>query len=193
MNLDAAAASGIEFIFIKASEGEDFRDQNFRINYAKASHAGMRIGAYHFFRFDREGIPQAKNFLEAVGGRPLDLGLAIDVEQAGNPVDVDSVTISRRLIDMVEYLNLRGYRVTCYTNREGYFDYILPSVPGTTLWICSFSRIPFDGEWTFWQYDHHGHVPGIPHDVDLNAFCGSRADWQRYLRGAPWPYDASTQ
>ena len=35
MNLDAAAADGIEFIFIKASEGATFRDQNFRINYER--------------------------------------------------------------------------------------------------------------------------------------------------------------
>ena len=59
MNLDAAAAEGVEFIFIKASEGGDFRDENFRLNYQKARHAGMKIGAYHFFRFDRDGIEQA--------------------------------------------------------------------------------------------------------------------------------------
>lgn len=189
MNLDAARSAGIEFIFIKASEGVDFHDPNFKINYTKASHAGMHIGAYHFFRFDREGIPQAKNLLDAVGGRPLALGLAIDIERAGNPEGIDSVTISHRLIDMVEYLHLRGYRVTCYSNREGYYDYIRPSLPGIPLWICSFSRIPFDGEWTFWQYDHHGKVPGILHDVDLNTFCGSRREWSNYLAGSQWPYD----
>ncbi|MDE7509285.1 MAG: hypothetical protein K2M62_04105, partial [Muribaculaceae bacterium] len=81
MNLDAAAESGIEFIFIKASEGDTFRDANFRINYDKASHAGMKIGAYHFFRFDCDGVSQGMNLRKAIADRPLELGVAIDVEE----------------------------------------------------------------------------------------------------------------
>lgn len=189
MNLDAAAKEGYEFIFIKASEGDTFRDQNFRINYEKASHAGLKIGAYHYFRFDCEGISQAKNLLNAVKNRQLDLGVAIDVEEQHNAIGIDSVKIARRLLSMVEYLNMSGYRVTLYSNVDGYFDYIRESVPGACLWICSFSSAPINAEWTYWQYFHHGHVAGIRGDVDLNAFCGSRSDWERFLNGAQWPYD----
>lgn len=189
MNLDAAYRDGYEFIFIKASEGDTFRDQNFRINYDKASHAGMKIGAYHFFRFDCGGVSQAKNFINAIGERPLDLGVAIDVEEQNNALGIDSIQIAKRLQSMVEYLNMSGYRVTLYSNRAGYYDYILQTAPGACLWICSFNSVPINAEWTYWQYDHHGHVDGIRGDVDLNAFCGSRDDWQRFLQGAQWPYD----
>lgn len=189
MNLDAAAADGIEFIFIKASEGNTFRDENFRINYDKASHAGMKIGAYHFFRFDCDGVSQGMNLLKAIGSRPLDLGVAIDIEDAGNPEGIDSLLIARRLEAMTAYLNLSGYRVTFYSNRDGYYRYIKDSMPGACLWICSFHSTPIEAEWTFWQYNHHGKVPGIRKDVDLNVFCGSREEWQHYLSGAPWPYD----
>ena len=72
---------GYEFAFIKASEGSDFKDKNFKTNYAKAKKAGIKTGAYHFFRFDKDGVDQAINFLKAVGNRRLDLGLAVDVEQ----------------------------------------------------------------------------------------------------------------
>lgn len=189
MNLDAAAADGYEFIFLKASEGNTFRDPNFRLNYSKASHAGFKIGAYHFFRFDCDGITQAKNLLGAVADRELELGVAIDVEEQNNAAGVDSVMIASRLSSMVEYLNLRGFRVTLYSNLAGYYDYIREVEPGTTLWICTFSSDPINAEWTYWQYDHHGRVAGIRGDVDLNAFCGSEADWQRFLDGAQWPYD----
>lgn len=189
MNLDAAARDGIEFIFIKASEGKSFRDPNFNINYQKASHAGMKIGAYHFFRFDVDGVKQAKNLLGAIGKRHLDLGVAIDVEQEGNAAGVDSIAIASRLEKMVEYLNLSGLRVTFYSNRAGYYDYIRDVAPGSCLWICSFQSDPINAEWTFWQYDHHGSVDGIRGDVDLDAFCGSRAEWQNYLQGSQWPYD----
>ena len=119
MNLDAAARDGVEFIWIKASEGADFRDANFALNYQKAQHAGLKTGAYHFFRFNRGGVEQALNLLRVVSGRRLELGIAVDVEEHGNPrTDTDSVL--QRLQTMTEYLNLRGYRVTFYTNKDGY-------------------------------------------------------------------------
>ena len=92
---------------------------------------------------------------------------------------------------MVDYLNLLGHRITFYTNKEGYYDYIADLFPGAPLWICSFSSNPINAEWTFWQFNHHGKVRGIRGDVDLNAFCGSREDWEDFLNGAHWPYTES--
>lgn len=182
MNLDAAAADDIKFIFIKASEGEKLRDENFRINYEKAGHAGLKRGAYHFFRFDKDGITQAQNFMNAIEGTSLELGIAIDVEKSGNPADVPRDSVIIRLNDMVEYINLRGYRVMFYTNREGYEEYLMNDFAGMPLWICSFSSTPFDADWTFWQFDHHAKVKGISTDVDMNVFVGSRKDWDLYLK-----------
>ena len=192
MNLDAAAHDGVEFIFIKASEGESFHDNNFRLNYEKARHAGLKIGAYHFVRFDKEGVPQAINLLRAVGSRPLDLGLVIDIEDFGNPKNIDREIVGRRLRHMVDYLTLLGRRVTFYTNRKGYYDYVAEEFPGFQLWICSFNSVPITAEWTFWQHNHHGAIKGINGDVDLNTFCGSRDDWERFLDGAVWPYTPMT-
>ncbi|MDE5790019.1 MAG: hypothetical protein K2H96_02155 [Muribaculaceae bacterium] len=181
MNLDAAASDGIEFIFIKASEGEGLQDENFHLNYDKAGHAGLKRGAYHFFRFDKDGISQGQNFMRAVGGRPLELGVVIDIEESGNAKDVTHDQIMQRLADMVEYLNMHGYRVMFYTNRQGYEDFLMNNYTGMPLWICHFSSTPFDADWTFWQFDHHGKVKGIPSEVDLNVFVGSRKDWEEYL------------
>ena len=191
MNLDAAAAEGVEFIFIKASEGGEFRDENFRLNYQKARHAGMKIGAYHFFRFDRDGIEQANNLLQAVGKRHLDLGVVIDVEAHGNAADVPGPLITDRLSRMKEYLNLKGFRVIFYTNRDGYYDYLAENFPGDPLWICSFSEHPINAEWTFWQFNHRGKVAGIRGNVDLNTFCGSRQEWEAFLAGDIWPYSSN--
>ena len=100
MNLDAAAKDGIDFVFIKASEGETFRDDNFRLNYRKAEHAGLKIGVYHFFRFDKDGVSQAINLLRTVGSRKPELGLAIDVEKQGNPANVPDSLVKDRLSSM---------------------------------------------------------------------------------------------
>lgn len=180
MNLNAAAADGVSFIFIKASEGASFRDVNYRINFDKARHAGLKVGAYHFFRFDKEGVEQAKNLLEAIGDRVPDLGIAVDVESHSNPEGIDPEIVAERLLTMTEYLNLKGHRVIFYTNRDGYYDYIREQFEGYPLWISSFSSVPINADWLFWQYNHRGHVKGIRGDVDLNVFCGSREEWEAF-------------
>ena len=45
----SVAGDGIEFAYIKASEGGDFSDSRFRENWEAAADAGMDPGAYHFF------------------------------------------------------------------------------------------------------------------------------------------------
>lgn len=178
--MKAVADAGYKFVMIKASEGTSFRDENFVLNYQKANHAGLKVGAYHFFRFDGDGVEQALNLLRAVGPRPLDLGLIIDVEQQGNPTNVPKDSVTFRLQQMVEFLNMKGHRVMLYSNRDGYEKHLYDDFRGLPLWICSFNEENADrDDWTFWQYDHHGKVPGIRGDVDLNAFCGSSAEFER--------------
>lgn len=46
---------GIDFVFMKASEGSGFKDVAFFDNYRNARKAGLKVGAYHFFRFDEIG------------------------------------------------------------------------------------------------------------------------------------------
>lgn len=182
LSFDGVVQDGYEFVFLKATEGTDFRDSNFRLNYEKADKAGLKIGVYHYFRFDRDGIAQALNLLRAIGSRQLDLGIAVDVESTGNAKNVPLDSIRSRLNSMIDYLNLRGYRVTLYSNRDGYYDYLENDFKGLPLWICSFQRTPINEDWTFWQYFHHGKVKGIKGDVDLNAFYGSRSEWNEYLQ-----------
>lgn len=182
-NLNAAAAEGYEFVFLKASEGVNFRDENFVLNYNKARHAGMKVGAYHFFRFDKDGIDQAKNLLKCVGRRKLDLGFVIDVEEYGNAKDVPLDSIKSRLQLMTDYLNLQGHRVMFYSNREGWKKFLLPEFEGFPLWICQFTEENATrSDWTFWQYNHRGKVAGIRGNVDINAYHGSRDEWESLFK-----------
>lgn len=180
--------NGMDFIFIKATEGGDFKDSYFKYNYDKASKAGLKKGIYHFFRFDRDGVEQAQNFLRVVSDRRPELGLVIDVEKTGNPDSIPTEVITSRLTEMVEYLNLLGHRVMFYTNRDGYYDYIAETFPGHPLWICSFTENPINAEWTFWQHNHRGEIDGIIGNVDLNVFCGGWEEWEKFLEGSLWPY-----
>ncbi len=172
---------GVEFAFLKATEGIEFRDSMFTINYREARKSGIKVGAYHFFRFGANGVDQAMNLLQAIENKPLDLGIAIDVEKNGNSSFNDYEVILDQLHAMVDYLNLRGYRVLFYSNKDGYYDFIARDFKGIPLWICSFTSNPINTEWQYWQYNHHGRVKGITGDVDLNVYVGDRDDWNKFL------------
>lgn len=60
------AAQGVEFAFIKATEGSGFTDARFSFNVLQARNAGLRVGAYHFFSFESSGDAQADNFIAVV-------------------------------------------------------------------------------------------------------------------------------
>lgn len=183
IDFKAAVKDGMEFVWIKATEGVTFRDRRFVKNYDRAGKEGLKRGAYHFFRFDKDGVEQAINLLETVGDRDLELGVAIDVESSGNPEGVDENLIKERILAMVEYLNLRGLAPTLYCNKTDYYKYLVESFPGNSLWICSFSQDPIAAPWTFWQYNHKGGVKGVKGAVDLNVFGGSRKEWNDFISG----------
>jgi lysozyme len=60
------ASSNVAFAYIKATEGGDFRDKRFQLNWEGAKRAGLARGAYRFFTQCRSGAEQAKAFIAAV-------------------------------------------------------------------------------------------------------------------------------
>ena len=176
------AADGVDFVVLKATEGVSFCDSEFARNYGEARTSGLKVGAYHFFRFDCEGDRQARHFLSVVDSLDLDLPLAIDVEDNGNPDDINATLVAARLGAMINSLDSAGRKVMIYSNKRGISRYISGRFDDRPVWICSFTNPPLaGGRWTLWQHSHRSRVDGIKGDVDLNTFNGDSADWTRWL------------
>lgn len=183
VDFESVRSSGVDFVILKASEGATVRDRRFADNMARALKSGLRVGAYHFFRFDVPGHLQALNFQDAVRGRRLDFPLIIDVEEWGNPSGVPISDIGGRLIEMISYLEGSGYRVMIYTNKNGLEDYFRRLPRKYPLWICSFTDPPLDDDnaWILWQHTHRGHANGVDGAVDINTFNGTHTDFARWV------------
>lgn len=141
------ADSGMEFVIMKATEGATFKDSRFGANYRAAREAGLKVGAYHFFRFDVDGSLQAMNLINSLNGRPLDLPVMIDIEEWTNPDDVSTPDILRRISGMVDHLQRSGYDVALYTNKDGHRRFIDNCFSDLPLWICSFTDPPSKRQW----------------------------------------------
>ncbi len=183
VDYDKVARAGYSFVYIKASEGATFKDVTFKRHADEAADNGLRVGAYHFFRKNREGDRQAANFMQSIKGTHLDLPLVIDVEDWDNSKNVDTATVNHRLKAMVNALKASGYTVMIYTNGDGRKTYYEPNFKGEYLWLCSFNdpdSIAHLGH-TMQQYSHWGKVDGVNGEVDLNVFMGSVSQWNKWL------------
>lgn len=182
IDFDAVKADGYDFVIIKATEGATFKDKAFLDNYARATEAGLKVGAYHFFRFETSGYMQGLNFVNSLNGRDLHLPVAIDIEEWTNSAAQPTKHVLDRLNEMIDHLEKHGYRVMLYTNKNGFERFVRGNFPGYPVWLCSLAEPPAESvRWTMWQATHRGEVAGTDHPVDINAFNGSREDWEKWL------------
>ena len=185
----AVRRSGIDFAFIKATEGGDLKDPLFRSHWRGAGRAGIVRGAYHFYYFCTPAETQARWFIRNVPRARGALPPVLDMEW--NPL---SPTCRRRppgsevrrqmqiWLDRVEAHY--GKRPIIYTTPGFYKDARLSRIKGYDFWLRSTAKSlaeAYPGQpWRFWQFTATGIVPGIDGDVDRNIFNGSRADWQTW-------------
>lgn len=183
VDYNALKEYGLNFVYIKATEGGDFKDKFFAKNYREAIKAGLLPGVYHFFRFDTPGYMQALNVLHTIKGRDITLPVVIDIEEWTNPSGISTDVIVAEIRNMATVLEDEGYEVMLYTNKDGYTRFIKNYLDDFPLWLCSFRPIASDINWQMWQYTHRGIITGIERLIDLNVWNGPKEKWDSlYLR-----------
>jgi lysozyme len=187
-----ARASGISFVFIKATEGGDRVDDFFDEHWRMSKAAGIPRAAYHFYYFCRPAAEQARWFIQNVPKETGSLPPVLDMEwnhlsptcKLRPPADV----VQREMkifLDIVE--RHYGKRPIIYTSIDFFDDNKLASFRGYPYWLRSVAGHPTEryGEhpFTFWQYTGTGVVPGIRGNADINVFNGDVKAWRRWLKG----------
>ena len=82
INFNEVKNDGIEIVYIKASEGTNYVDPRFRMNYEGAKSTGLKIGFYHYVRArsEEQAIKEAQHFVNVIQGTNPDCRLAMDFE-----------------------------------------------------------------------------------------------------------------
>jgi len=169
----ALPAQGVDFAYIKASEGGDHRDRRFAENWAGAEAAGIRRGAYHFFTLCRPGADQAANFIAAVPLDPRALPPAVDLEYMGNcarPLGVEA--FHAELAAFIRAVEAHYRRpVLLYLTAEFDEAYRVSARVDRPLWLRRLGFEPRFGArpWTLWQVSNSRRLDGISGRVDWNV------------------------
>ncbi|MEH3078746.1 MAG: GH25 family lysozyme [Quadrisphaera sp.] len=166
----AVAADGIDFAYVKASEGGDFTDDRFFENWRGARQAGLERGAYHFFTLCRPGADQAEHFLRTAAPEASALPPAVDLELAGNcAARPASEAVYGELDTFLAAVEAAwGRPAVLYVGEDWEGQYPLLDRSERPRWLVSFVGRP-DQRWTVWQHAWWGRVDGVDGRVDLDV------------------------
>ena len=169
-------ASGIQVVYIKASEGTTIIDPYFKTNYDNAKSQGLKIGFYHFVRArnEEEAIKEATFFHSVIAGTSPDCRLAMDFEVFDGLGSQKINQISLAFLQKLEELTQKECVVYSdeYNARTIFSRELAKAYP---LWIAEYGvSVPTStGNWEEWigfQYSDKGRIDGINGNVDLDKF-----------------------
>ncbi|HWO26661.1 MAG TPA: glycoside hydrolase family 25 protein [Kofleriaceae bacterium] len=168
--------AGVQFAFIRVSDGLTTSDEKFAENWSGARRVGVLRGAYQYFRPEESPIAQADLVIAALRRDPGELPPVIDVEADGGKTPTQLEVRVRAWVDRVrDQLRVEPIVYTgpdFWRERAGGAD--LTRQP---LWLAHYTAdcpaVPAPWtRWTFWQHTDRGVVPGIDGPVDLDLFAG---------------------
>ena len=200
-------AAGQRFVFVKATEGDYYRDPTFDDNWFGAKSAGLLRGAYHFFRCNVDAKKQADYFINYVKSfnDNGELPPALDLETNDNQKKQKIIPAVKIWLDRVE--SAFGRKPIIYSGQYFLQEYLSEAGGGPpewakdySLWLAQYPNQYVPGmqpflptgwfKWTIWQYSKRGSINGINADVDLDLFNGTLEELYKFA-GAK-PVDSST-
>lgn len=176
----------IRFIMIKATEGANKIDENFKDNFYNAREYGFTRGAYHFYGTRSTAKAQAQFFISQVKLEKGDLPPVLDVEhKPSNQTDEEFKESVLEWLRIVE--NHYGVPPIVYTYYRFKLRYLSDSAfDAYPYWIAHYyvDKVEYEGAWKFWQHTDAGRLPGIKGDVDFNIYNGSFYDLRQMTIGS---------
>lgn len=183
--------AGTRFAFIKATEGGDHLDPNFKRNWAEAKKAGVPRGAYHFVWWCRSARDQARWIKRHIPREADALPPVLDVEWQNGSQCTRKISKDQAMAKIQELLAAlhqhTGKKPVIYTDINFHEDVLEGELNHHPYWLRSTAaplKHRYNREkWEFWQFTTTGRVPGITGDVDRNAFFGSEREFAAWREG----------
>lgn len=166
----------VGFAIIRATAGNNKRDNYFTYNWRESKKNNILRGAYHYYRPNENSTEQAEFFIKKVKLASGDLAPILDIEQEP---DIQTIASLRKGIqnwlDLVE--THYGKKPIIYTGDSFYKDYLEnQGFDDYPIWIANYNNNiskPRNKDWVIWQFTDKGTVNGINEFVDLNVFDGN--------------------
>ena len=163
------------YVYLKATEGGDNRDDKYVRNIELAHQYGLKVGSYHFYRPKIEQQKQLENFMTQCLPGDQDLIPMIDIETTSGLRTDDFCDSLFKFIDLVEKAYKQKPLIYTFTNF--YNRYLIGKINDYKLMIAQYTQrepVLRDGrDFEMWQYTGKGQINGINGYVDKSRFMGN--------------------
>ncbi len=184
-----AKSAGIQFAFIKITEGTTGHEDNLynlKARVLDAQKNGVKVGYYHFARPGNVNVPEddaneeVGNVLSHIGFLPkVTLPFVLDIESYSETnIWNDKINHMNRFIKtFIQKLNEQNVRVILYSYKSFIDTNTTPIFGLQPLWIAAYLNNPEVSlpaipngwsEWKIWQFTEKGQINGYTGDIDLN-------------------------
>ncbi len=184
-------SSGVDFAFIKATQGSSYTNPNFHSDWKEAKEQNIPRGAYHFFDPRVPVEKQVLHFVSTVNElHDGDLPPVLDLENESWWLAIAPAKRISMVMAWLEAVEAKfGLPPIIYTGFYFARDVLKTGrhaeLVRYKLWIAHYTKAPLPlipapwSTFTFWQFTDHAKVAGITGNVDKNRFAGSNGDLLR--------------
>jgi lysozyme len=190
INWTLARAAGVQFSFIKITEGTTGHEDNIynlKARVLDAQKNGVKIGYYHFARPgnvnepEQDAAEEAKNVLDHIAFLPkVSLPFVLDIESYTTETNLweDKVDHMNRFITtFLKKIQEQGIATILYSYKN-FLDVNTSPIFGMyPIWIAAYLNSPETAlpkipngwnDWQIWQFTEKGQVNGYTGELDLN-------------------------
>lgn len=175
IDFSKVASSGIQIVYIKATQGTNYVSPTFEKSYQNAKANGLKIGFYHYVTAitEEEAEAEAQFFASKIQGKEVDCRLAMDFEEFGNLDNNEINAIGLAFLKRLQELTQKP--VVIYSNTNDARTIWSGEIINYPLWVAEYGvNEPQDnGKWqTYigWQFTDVGEISGINGYVDRDKF-----------------------
>ena len=185
VNVAKAAQSGIQFCYIKASEGNYMMDDKRKMYYQACKEHGIKVSFYHYFKCNKDGRSQAEYMKRAIGSMDPDMPIALDCEDTIAP-GYNKRDTAKKIYHFAK--TMQGFdgwpEIMIYT-RASWWDAYVANIyqwHKTSLWVAHWGA---------------GGKPNVPkpwknvgwtiHQYGTRSIGGARVDANKWNPAVPFP------
>lgn len=172
VDFSKVAADGIEYVYLKATEGKSFKDSYMDGFYNDCKSNGLKVGAYHFLVGTSTPEEQARNFYAKIKDYEWDLVPMMDIETEFSGLS-DYVVRFINSFNQISSLQLGIYSYTGFISNIEDIQDIIKYYP---FWEANYNNNPWNLKDNFFtnrighQYTETGLVNGVNCNCDVNSF-----------------------